>query len=1630
MRRRLFTRLLSLLLAAAMALSLLPGAAAPAYAAGASPITGSISAALRLDYDQSLSVLEDRRVQAELLQGNHSLGSIDLTQIGYQPLGGGYTASVSHRDGGGETLGNDWPRFLDLSVSGLPQGSYTLRFSGDGYADYEETLRLEDYSLHLMAGTRGRTFSLGDFDADGRVDETDREMLSEVLGSTDASDLRDFDLNGDGQIDIIDLSYVNWQLGARDGAQILETTLLAPPVDTDALEAQLASQGVAVDGNLEDLFRPDGGSVTFQAAEGQNIVLPFGFSRTQELEQVRIVTPDAYLLGGTVTVEDEDGRIYEYAFDRGETQILSAQDAGDDNAITIDLGGRVPVKKVTVTVTKTDDGYATLESIEFLKEMIPADPDSAGSQVTGLSAVPGDGQVSLTWNRLPNITGYRVSWWPTSNPAQVQTMDVEVNRAEVTGLENLIEYQFTVTATAGDWTGRPSAPISATPIPAKAPSAPDMVSVSSRENALAVSWKASKGATYYEVYYTDQENAPTSSYRPFGGEITGTSTTITGLENGVAYYIYIIAGNDIGRSGPSRIASGTPEAVVYERPAGIPTQGVLDYQDIASIRLADPNNYSRTEYPNGFDPRNMADGDYRTHWTVRNWSSNEHVIVTFKEPQDLRAAIWIPRLDGTYATNLRAYSVQVWYDGEDLAKPGHLVTPGEDNNGNSYGGDVHTWPAIRGNPAVTKFAIMPFLPQKDVVQVSVAAEQRDYLDVSLSEIMFLKYDENFRLPEDIEELFADELRTALVPGVTAERVAALRARLNSDEVNYYMESTALSDELDLAEVLLGLRAGSSVFVNGVESRRSGRDGSGQGGSALQPIGAAAGVPSNAKQGEITIYASGIPAGEKVAVYATEYNAEASAWLREIGTLENGRNVLYVPKISSQNRTHGGSLYLAYDGDSPGSIRLHVRRAVDIPMLELSNWNSLTQADRRTAINAYLAELDRYLQTYAVGTSTTDWRNVTEIATPSVLLSLPAGAVQAGLSGTDRAAQLENSILAWEEIMSICYTVQGITIQPEARQNIRCMQMFAGAFMYAAGNHVGIGFNSCAGMTGGAPLSQLAPGASANQLFGWGIAHEIGHNMDKLGKAEITNNIYSLAVQTSDGGQNTLPSRLEKSSKYEAIFNKTAQGRPGASGDVFVQLGMYWQLHLAYDDGAKPLDFYSRFFTAWKAQTYFSAGDPYDDRVALTASAVAGRDLTEFFTRWGMTLSDSTKDKLKTYPAEARAIWYLNDQSRRDRLAGGSSSVGTVTAQSEKVGDNQFRLDFSAPGKVQGYEIQRNGKAIAFVSGDTRTYTDTIGSGNNLTYAYTVVAYDTLGYKIGQASTAEYKVSYDLLVDSSAYKVTRTGNTVQIDLSKPTAVSGLRLPLAGLGSGNFQITVTEEDGTETQVRTGDFANSNQAPEKDRFISYFQRKGAANGDALIGTYQAKRITVTGIPETVADKDVQLISYAGDDISFLDGPTVGRMEHDYRYGNGADDVIKAGTLVILGNYQGDPVYNTVRIYGEFAPADMKDGSDAAGESVQRYINGYSLIFADEQPDSIYGTICNGFFLFVPDVQAEKDLLEGQVTCGIDGVLPSRIRAELWRTDTPDSAEGTRLTAQTMWISSPGGTDLPVVKLEGGNG
>ena len=268
------------------------------------------------------------------------------------------------------------------------------------------------------------------------------------------------------------------------------------------LAAELAQEGVILlSGSLTDLFQAGGTPAIFQAVENGEIVLPIPFRESVEMEQLQIGSAvDAPILAGVVEVEDEYGETTLYAFDTarsGGAQTLSLSQA-EDNVITIDLGRRVAVKKITITVTRTENGYAAVESIQFLKEMVPLDPEAAEGRVKGLAAEAGDGKVDLTWNRMPNITGYRVDWQCLSDQRQNGSLYVEVNRAEITGLDNLKEYQFTVTAVNGSWSGKPSQPVTATPQPASAPKAPDMVSVTSLDGALQVGWKAAKGATWYE----------------------------------------------------------------------------------------------------------------------------------------------------------------------------------------------------------------------------------------------------------------------------------------------------------------------------------------------------------------------------------------------------------------------------------------------------------------------------------------------------------------------------------------------------------------------------------------------------------------------------------------------------------------------------------------------------------------------------------------------------------------------------------------------------------------------------------------------------------------------------------------------------------------------------------------------------------------------------------------------------------------------------------------------------------------------------------------------------------------------------------------------------------------------------
>ena len=327
----------------------------------------------------------------------------------------------------------------------------------------------------------------------------------------------------------------------------------------------------------------------------------------------------------------------------------------------------------------------------------------------------------------------------------------------------------------------------------------------------------------------------------------------------------------------------------------------------------------------------------------------------------------------------------------------------------------------------------------------------------------------------------------------------------------------------------------------------------------------------------------------------------------------------------------------------------------------------------------------------------------------------------------------------------------------------------------------------------------------------------------------------------------------------------------------------------------------------------------------------------------------------------------------------------------------------------------------------------MGSANHRTYTYSVRVYDTLGNRFAEREAPQVRIAYDATVPQSAYTMTREGGAVTFQLTEETRVSGFKLaggqrPV----SGDFTVTITDQGGKTTTARSGSFDSGNQAADDaDSYLTYFQKPGAGAGDTRIWTYSAKTVTITGIPEAMADADIQLISYAGDDVAFLEGEGgfAGRLAEDYDLGEGK--VIPKGSVVIAGSYRGDPVYQLIKLQGRFVETVIADGGEENVKQTEtvRDLDGKLYLFAEIPEDGEVSDISDGIFLFVLNLEKEAELQGDASHCAPKSLLPAQIRIQSYRTDDPNSASSKRLTAETLWTECPGGNsldDLPVLVLE----
>ncbi|MDE7299443.1 MAG: fibronectin type III domain-containing protein [Lachnospiraceae bacterium] len=1426
-----------------------------------------------------------------------------------------YTDSVTLNTGGGQDV--------RASFEGLVAGTYTLRLKADGFAGYTQEIAVGGQGCEVRLATGflgGMNYSagaahpgvllIGDVDGDGTVGDADRELLVDAIDRGQYSGV--LDLNGDGAVDLVDLEYFSMGYQpAGDTAASLEAFI---PV---SVIAPGQGDNTTVDGDLSGLLK-NTSSVALTPKYGGDISgdnpvsLEFDVSAAEQTalaDGIIIETAASNPIRSaviSVAYTDETGAEHseDIPVNNGISYLLKNSDVRTEwdsqGNILLYLGSQVAVKKVTLTITgmQKNSSLAEISKVEFVNGMENRIPEPEMDIPENLSATAGSETISLTWSPCVNVTGYEVR---IRQGGLEETMLVAGNSAQITkfggkDLKNYTEYELSVQSVNGTWRSGYSSAVSATPKPNGRPDRPDNVSAVGNYQSITVSWKQMKDTVSYDLYYKERS---ASQYNKIA-DITNNRYTITGLRDLTEYTVYVIGVNEFGASAPSLTASA--KTTDLNAPV-IPRYGLINSGEAGQKGAHILSATRRSVCPMTNSPLDTqttsawgtVDRNPESYYQTAGWDEGgfnamgSGVGLTYEFDSayklDTIAIYCHPGYDFFYAR------VRYW-DANETQRDVSGVSrqTRQDADGRSY--------------LVLKLA-QPITAKK--LQLGFGRYLADGVSMRIAEIYFYHYD---TMLDEIMALYQDDLHTVLKSDVTQATIDRLRVKIHEvDEVSgeYNPNLDALERELKTAEdILNNVSLNAPIEIHsGITMNDAGR---GFGGlNAWQPLGITAAAGE-----KITIYvghdSKRTGDSTNLRLVATQYHSESSPMSTAVTSLKVGANIVEIPRIGSlADQENGGALYIEYTGNnSADRYAVRVSGGVAIPRLDLYG---VTDAGERLArASAYLKELEDYVgvmetnhQRFHANSSLTlvnglDYNaqncilGASDILLDKMLLSLPASQILSGAgSGTlqERAQKLLDSMKAMDDMMHLFYQHKGLNANAEAavdqlpkgHLNIRYQRMFSGAFMYAAGNHIGIEWGSASGLISASPVVSDSEGKYVSgRYFGWGIAHEIGHNINQgaYAVAEITNNYFAVLAQAHDTNGSVRFS-------YNNVYKKVTSGTKGKASNVFTQLGMYWQLHLAYDTGYnyRTWDNYSEQL----ANLFFARVDTYartpsrapmaaDGGVALTLSggtdqvlmrlscAAAEKNILEFFERWGMTPDEGTRAYAEQFEKETRAIYYVSDDSRVYSLQGGKSSLGTaglVDAVSDdtsaSINANEAnRIDFVLGSKeipaedILGYEITRcmiaggetTKEPVGFTTGNT--FSDTIASVNNRVVWYEVAVIDKYLNRSAAKVLEPLKIEHDGSLDKAFWTVGTKNLTVAGETENTSA------------STDVIYDSDTENAEETALEREKLIDGNTA------TVYTATAGA---DAEITLEFGKELTVTGFKYTAGASapsgsyEIQLLS-----------------------------------------------------------------------------------------------------------------------------------------------------------------------------
>lgn len=1616
------------------------------------------------------------------------------------------------KDGGGAEA-----RFSDLSA-----GEYTLKVSADGFADYTQKINMESQALTLRLmtdfvkgvdsdnGAHAGTLLIGDVNGDGVIDEKDRESLTDAVDSGESGGLTD--LNGDGSIDLADMEYLAKGYKTANALASFETAIPSSVI------APSVGENTEAEGELENLFS-ENGKVRLTVAGGRisdetPAVLQFDIAEQGEASiadgiiigvsednpvaraEVNIVYTDADGQERTGTIPFENG--VHHLTDSGEA--VAVQD--ESGNIRVNLGSRIAVKRVTFIIygMTENSSLADISFVEFVNGMENKIPEPASDIPENLEARAADKSFVLTWDGCVNVTGYEVmiTRGETSETKRVTGCSMSVSSFNGKKLENGTPYTVKVQSVNGAWKSGYCGEITVTPKASSRPDRPDGLTALGAYRSVLLSWKAAEDAEWYNIYYklrTEEE------YHKIAG-VNGTSYTVSDLEDKAEYVAYVTAENEHGESGPSLTASASTTDI---NPPAMPKYNLINVGENGEIGqhiISASQNY-------GTMVGSSVEENERTAWGTVDHNPNSHYL---RETWD----------DGGY-NNLNRHGLFYEFDEEYTIQTFALhesvpISPALfytkinywDAQGNLTSLGYNQVSTVRKTDGEGRVYYLIRLPQKaqiKKIQIGLARYVASG-KIDVSEIYFYYYD---TVADDIANLYEDDLHLVLRPEVTQAVIDGLRNRLNTpDEVSGELnpDRELLERELKNAEDILNCKdLGQPVHIHNTISTYDVNRGFG-GLNAWQPIGVTAAAGDT-----VTVYVGhntkATGSATNLQLVATQYHSESGSAAKTVASLKTGVNVVDIPKLWSIDEESGGALYIQYTGNNKNDrYAVRVSGGVKVPVLDLYGVEDESEKLRLAEIfvNELLEYTERMEELHAQHHAASSNANVkyeydarncilgaSDIMLDNMLLSLPAIRILAGTGeggAAEKAARLADSLNAMENMLHLFYQHKGLNDSaeneidrlPKQHLNIRYQRMFSKAFMYAAGNHIGIEWNECAGMTGAPLLVSDEEGRYVSgRYFGWGIAHEIGHciNQNAYEVAEITNNYFAQLAQAKD-------SNSGMRFTYENIYEKVTSGTFGQSSNLATQLGMYWQLHLAYDTGynyktyeehGEQLEnlFYARVdsYARTPASAPAPGGIPLvlgggtDQNLMRLACAAAEKNLLEFFLRWGKIPDSATIEYASQFEKEERAIYYADDDSRVYRIEnpyggylGTSGTAGAVSSDTKAAlsSENSYQVNFKLVSEnipdeeVLGYEIVRctvsGGKVSREAVGFTveNTFTDYAAGLNNRVVTYEVMVVDKYLYRSAPMILEPIKIRDDGSLDKSWWTLSAGG--IAADSVIKAEEGSDDMPCAPTETDPVVLAADGDSSTEYVGTLSDLSEITIRLNKRETISGFRYTPGSGASALNYTVAVRADDGSWLNAASG------VSDSGGAVYFenADGKYVSTYKTDavkLVFSGQAGRKISVAELDVLG-VTGDNVELVSTSDGAAAigilSEDYKYGSGEndvipKGSTVftgsYKGNPAYNVVMLFDQNGSIVGGINADGSLTADQIILAEDPGSGLLqdvwngiwiywikpgTASLEGV--TKVRAELYRVNNALTNEGERLVSDSMFVNIP--EELPPISFE----